>query len=180
MFQGDTDPWDYASSPFEALKREHLLQACGPETYDRGLELGCANGETSRRLARQCGSLLAVDASPTIIQTARARVREPNITFEVRELPAQTPSGPFDLIVAAELLYYLELANRNLLVERLLTALAPRGRVVLLHHAIDFDDAAQPPAQAQARAEAALTKAGLARVFQLDQDRYRVAAFSQS
>ncbi|MDZ4372798.1 MAG: SAM-dependent methyltransferase [Phenylobacterium sp.] len=149
MFRKDTDPWNYAGSPFEAFKRRELLRACGGRLYGRGLELACANGETSRLLASRCLHLLAVDSSPTVIAAAQAGVAEARVEFAVARLPDETPRGPFDLIVASEILYYLPRDKMADLLRRLDSALAPAGRIVLLHHTIRFADAAQAPRKAQ-------------------------------
>lgn len=150
MFRKDVDPWNYAASPFEAYKRDRLLHACGDRIFGRGFELACANGETTRRLAERCLQLLAVDAAPTAVAEARRRTQDlPNVELREAVLPAETPSGPFDLIVASEILYYLTERDMRTLLDQLTAALAPGGRIVVLHHIIPFPDAAQPPAGAQ-------------------------------
>jgi cyclopropane fatty-acyl-phospholipid synthase-like methyltransferase len=158
LFRQDVDPWDYARSPFESYKRDRLLRACGDRVYGRGLELACANGETTRRLASRCLRLLAVDSSETAVKEAGRRTAGlTNVVVRQALLPDQTPHGPFDLIVASEILYYLSLSDMMILLHRLERALAPGGRLVVLHHVISFADASQPPALAQRRAKAALT-----------------------
>ena len=150
MFRKDADPWNYAASPFEAYKRDRLLHACGGRLFGRGFELACANGETTRRLAGRCLRLLAVDAAPTAVAEARRRTKDlKNVELREAVLPTETPSGPFDLIVASEILYYLTERDMRTLLDQLMAALAPAGRIVVLHHIIPFADAAQPPAMAQ-------------------------------
>lgn len=151
-FQADTDPWDYATSPFEAFKRRALVLACGTRTFGRTLELACANGVTTRALAPRSLKLLAIDTSPTVIAAARAEVRNPRVTFRVARLPQQLPRGPFDLIVASEILYYLSHRDLHALLQKLRGQLARGGRVVLVHHTVAFADAAQSPARTQAAA----------------------------
>lgn len=176
MFRRDADPWDYARSPFEAFKRGVLLRACSDRMFGRGLELACANGETSRALARRCLRLLAVDASATAVAEARRRVPDPRIIFAVARLPEDAPVGPFDLIVASEILYYMPRHDMDALLDRLAAALAPGGRMVVLHHTTPFDDAAQPPRRAQDAARARLS-ASLSPVLARQYRRFHVAAF---
>jgi hypothetical protein len=61
------------------------------------------------------------------------------------------PSGPFDLIVVSELVYYLPVHGLFHLCEKLSAALARRGTIVALHHRQPFDDAAQLPTRAHER-----------------------------
>lgn len=150
-FRENIDPWDYKDSPFEAHKRSVLLHACGSRYFGRGLELACAIGETTHALAPRCRRLLAVDASPTALAEAiRRNVTCRRVTFRLSRLPEQTPRGPFDLIVASEILYYLNPNDLDVLVRILARALAPGGRIVILHHLRNFHDAAVQPSMAQA------------------------------
>lgn len=149
-FQQNPDPWDYERSPFEAFKRNVLLAACGDGVYGRGLELGCANGVTTQRLSRICLQLDALDASPSAISNAASRdytSRQPHF-FKVT-LPCKFPRNRYDLIVISEVAYYLQRQDLLLVCQAVVNALAPGGRLVLLHHLTPFADAAQVPAQAQ-------------------------------
>lgn len=149
LFASDPDPWRYAEAPFEHYKRGILLRACGTRRYGRGLELGCANGETTAALADRCLRLTATDGSATALDIARRRNsgRE-NVTFVEAVLPEAMPAGPFDLIVVSEVLYYLSPKALRHCLSALEQAIAPGGRIVLLHHIVPFDDAATLPARA--------------------------------
>ncbi|MEH6719075.1 MAG: SAM-dependent methyltransferase [Aurantimonas endophytica] len=178
-FAADPDPWDYKTSSFEARKRDVLLKACGDRHYGRGLELACANGETTRLLADRCRRLLAVDAATTALQAARRRnAGDARVTFRHSLLPRDMPRGPFDLIVASEILYYLKPNDLALLLPKLHAALAPGGRIVFLHHVLDFDDAAIRPVQAVAATERWFAAVAPLRVLQ-QTARFRVAAFEK-
>jgi len=143
-FRVDIDPWNYRNSDFERYKRRLLIRACGAAKRGRGLELGCANGETTKLLASLCLHLTALDGSPTAIKEARQRNSGGSrIKFVRAILPDQMPRGPFDLVVASEIAYYLTPHALQKLGQRLVRALASRGRIVVLHHRRLFDDAAQ-------------------------------------
>ena len=179
MFRVNVDPWNYASSPFEAFKRSVLLRACGDRFYARGLELACANGETTRALAPRCRRLLAIDAAPTAVAEARRRTRAlGGVTVRHAVLPGDTPRGPFDLIVASEILYYLPPNDFRRVLRQLAQATTAGGRIVLLHHLMNFDDAAQKPALAQARAAAFLART-MRPVFAEHHGRYQALAFER-
>jgi SAM-dependent methyltransferase len=148
-FLADIDPWDYRHSSFEHKKRKLLVKACGHAKRGRGLEIGCANGETTCCLAPLCLTLTALDGSPTALAEARRRVSDKGRVRFVRAiLPDQMPAGPFDLIVASEIAYYLPPHALRKLSRSFAHALAPGGRIVVLHHRRLFSDAAQYPALA--------------------------------
>lgn len=177
MFRETLDPWDYRASPFEATKRRVLLRACGGRTHGRALELACAIGETTFHLAPLCLRLRATDASPTALAEARRRCAGmPNVTFRQTLLPRETPRGPFDLIVVSELAYYLPRNAARILAKQLTRAVAPGGRIVILHHIRPFDDAAELPALAHHRLAQALRRT-MPRVFHARHSRFDAAAF---
>lgn len=179
LFREKADPWDYATSPFEAYKRVVLLRACGARVRGRGLELACAIGETTRRLAPRCLRLLAVDSSATALAEAKRRTRgHRNVCLRHALLPRQMPRGPFDLIVVSEILYYLRPNDLRALVPQLRAALAPGGRLVILHHLKDFDDAAIRPRRAQESTVSALRR-HMALVRLADAGSFQVAALER-
>ncbi|MCB8837962.1 SAM-dependent methyltransferase [Aurantimonas sp. VKM B-3413] len=150
-FRADDDPWNYRSSPFERHKRRMVLRACGLKLRGNALELACANGETTWELAPRCLRLTALDASPTAVAAAHARVGDRrNVTLGAALLPDEMPRSRYDLVVLSELAYYLSRRDLEILLERAVSALRPGGRLVSLHHIRPFDDAAQPPARAHA------------------------------
>lgn len=177
-YRENLDPWSYESSPFEAFKRAALLRACGSRPFGRALELACGTGVTSRALAPRCLRLTATDASPTAIAAARRLSRGlPGLTYREGLLPRALPTGPFDLIVISEILYYLPRHDLALLLSRVERALAPGGRIVLLHHLIDFDDAAVRPRAAQRLAVATLGRR-MRVVHRRDAGRFQVVALA--
>ncbi|MFC7051222.1 class I SAM-dependent methyltransferase [Hansschlegelia quercus] len=176
-FRSDPDPWNYVGSLFEAHKRRVLLRACGTRHFGRALEIGCAIGVTTVELAKICSRVVAVDASPTALREAARRTADlPNVTLQLVRLPDNIPPGPFDLIVVSEILYYLPERHAAAAMSALRRALAPGGRLVLLHHVRDFDDAAQKPWLAQDRARRLIERSART-VFDHAEGRFRAAAF---
>ena len=179
-FQNDIDPWNYRSSPFEAYKQRVLLHACGSRTYGRGLEVGCAIGETSRMLAARCLRLVAVDSSITALAEARRRNADLHrIIFQQAILPEQMPHGPFDLIVMSEVAYYLTEQSLDILITQMTHALAPGGRIVCLHHTVRFLDAAQLPELAEERLKRRLCRSH-AMCFRYRHARFEAVAFTKA
>lgn len=176
-FRKDIDPWDYANSPFEAHKRGVLMRAVGTRHFGRGLELACAIGETTRFLAPRCLRLLALDSSETALREAKRRTAPlHNVTLIKALLPGGVQRGPFDLIVASEILYYLQPNDLRLLLLEIARATSPGGRVVVLHHLRNFDDAAIPPRMAQHVAMRRLL-CRMRLVFRHDDARFQALAF---
>jgi SAM-dependent methyltransferase len=176
-FRHDIDPWNYRHSQFERQKREVLLRACGHRKHGRGLELGCAIGETTRHLAPLCLQLTALDGSATALAEASHRlVGLSHVKFVHAQLPYEMPNGPFDLIVVSELAYYLPAHELLVLCEKLSAALARRGTVVSLHHRQPFDDAAQLPIRAHQYLRSYLRRR-MSKVFEQAHPKFNVVAF---
>lgn len=179
MFRIDVDPWNYATSPFEAFKRRGLLQACGDRCRGRVLELACANGQTSLALEPRALRLLAIDGSPTAVNEVRRRTRGlGRVAVRTAVLPGDMPNGPFDLIVVSELLYYLAPNALRVLLPRIASAAAPGGRVVLLHHHVSFADAAQLPSLVHGQARVAFGR-HFRETFRRRGSRYEAVAFDR-
>lgn len=108
LFARDRDPWEFESSAYEALKREATLAMLFPDRFDRGLEIGCANGVLTAQLATICDHVVGIDISDVALELAADRVAGlGNVSLERAEVPRDWPEGTFDLIVLSEVLYFL-------------------------------------------------------------------------
>jgi SAM-dependent methyltransferase len=127
------DPWDYETSDYEQRKYRRTLEYL-PERTGRTLELGCSIGVFTAMLAPRCERLLAVDFSPTALARARRRLDGAD-QVELRRcrLPEEMPSGPFDTIVCAEILYYWSAALVREGLRRIEAELAPGGTLLAVH-----------------------------------------------
>lgn len=129
------DPFGFDSSANEAAKFERTIEVCGPGPLGRVLELGASVGTFTELIARRCDHLLAIDISETAVRRARVRLAGfDNVTCETRVLPADLPSGPFDLIIASDVLYYWPMEDLLDTLPRLVAALAPGGALVAVHY----------------------------------------------
>ena len=155
VFAEHSDPWGTYQRRDEAVKRQAILRAAG-RTRGRALELACGNGSNTCALQRHSLRLLALDGAPSAVRITRERACSPRVDVREALLPIDAPREPFDLIVIAEVLYYLRASEIAQLARRL--RLAPGGRLVLAHHHIDFPDTSSRPAEVHAMLRAGLAQ----------------------
>lgn len=133
-YRGDPDPWGYTSSDYERRKYDATLDACGAGPWQCALELGASIGVFSARLASRCRALQTVDAAPTAVADARRRLADlPNVQPILGTIPGAIPDGPFDLVVASEILYYLQPDALTDTLAALSDRLVVGGRLVAVH-----------------------------------------------
>jgi len=136
LYEASPDPWGFETSPYERRKYERTLSALAPRrrTYHRALEVGCSIGVFTAMLAPLCEELLAVDVSEKAVAVAKERLNNlPHVSVERLTLPEETPEGPFDLIVASEVLYYWPQEVVLEALRRFEGILAPEGVLVAVH-----------------------------------------------
>lgn len=110
--------WDgiaqkYAKSPIGDMQAyEYTLGRTRSylKDSDLALELGCGTGSTAIKLADAIAEMVASDVSGGMLEVARERVAEAgtaNIRL-VQATPENAPEGPFDVIMAHNLLHLLD------------------------------------------------------------------------
>jgi peptidoglycan/xylan/chitin deacetylase (PgdA/CDA1 family)/glycosyltransferase involved in cell wall biosynthesis/SAM-dependent methyltransferase len=132
------DPWAYESD-YETRKYAQTLALMPEGIVADALEIACAEGHFTVRLAPRVGRLTAVDISERALARARARCADHrNITFQTLDLNGGDIPGPFDLIVCSEVLYYV----RDLLsvVSCILSRVRPGGFFLTAHARMLADD----------------------------------------
>jgi len=129
------DPWGFEDRWYEQRKRDLTLAVLPRARFRRGLEVGCSAGVATVGLAARCDELLALDASPSALALAAQRVRGSGSRVELREavVPADWPSGSFDLVVLAEVAYYCGPEDLQRLAAAAVAALTPDGVLVACH-----------------------------------------------
>jgi cyclopropane fatty-acyl-phospholipid synthase-like methyltransferase len=133
-YREDPDPWGYTRSGYERDKYAATLAACGPGTFGSALELGASIGVFSALLAPRCRRLVTVDLAPTAVATALERLTgRPGVEVVCGAVPDAVPPGPYDLVVASEILYYLEPEELERTFALLRDVTAPGARVVAVH-----------------------------------------------
>ncbi len=134
------DPWGYRNN-YETVKYEQTLDLIRDVPIGRALEIACAEGEFSRRLAARAGHVLATDIAPTAVARAAAACADlDNCTFRQLDLLTDEPPGRYDLIVASEVLYYLEPDALRAFADKVARHLEPGGLFLTAHGNLLVDE----------------------------------------
>lgn len=141
IFERDEDPWQLASSDYEAAKFAVTHDALADRRYANALEVGCAQGVLTSQLVGLCDQLLAIDISSRALARARERIGgRPGLRLAQMAFPKETPEGEaFDLVVLSEVAYYWGVVDLDRASEWLKVSIAPQGRVILVHYTGETD-----------------------------------------
>jgi len=126
--QWDGHSYDRVSGPMEALGREVLgrMQLRGDEVV---LDAGCGSGRITQALLERLprGRVVAVDASPSMVDAARERLGD---AAEVRlaDLLELELEEPVDAVISTATFHWI--ADHDHLFRRLRAALRPGGQLV--------------------------------------------------
>lgn len=128
LYRRREDPWGLRSSPFTQYRYLALLERIAAFTPCQTLlDVGCGEGLFTRYLTGVATNVVGIDLSATAIERARHNV--PRADFCCVALQDFTPDRTFDVVVAAEMLYYADD------IERALDDLCALGDVVLVSYA---------------------------------------------
>ena len=134
LYAASGDPWNFETSDYEREKYHRTLEVLGDRRFRRALEAGASIGVFTGMLAGRCDALLAVDVSEKAVAAARERLTGlDHVRVERRTLPEEMPEGPFDLIVASEVLYYFPREEMLQMLGGFEAALAPGGALLAVH-----------------------------------------------
>lgn len=136
------NPWHYHRE-YEQAKYERTMALLPDRPIGRALELACAEGHFTERLARRVGHLTASDISSTALARCRQRCEEQgldNLDYLELDFFNQPFGTGWDLIVSSEVLYYMGSPEKlSRYAERVVEALADGG--LFLHaHAYQVSD----------------------------------------
>lgn len=134
------DPWNYLSV-YEQVKYAQTLSLI-PQGTETVLELACAEGIFTEKLAREVRRVTATDISQRAIDRAAKRCRDfSNVELRVLDFVRQELPPDQDLILCSEVLYYLKdeetLAG---VCSKMAAALKPGGCLITAHAHLRQDE----------------------------------------
>jgi SAM-dependent methyltransferase len=139
-FLNDCGGWEFfrrdAGHGLEDGRLQSLFALVMLHRPRRLLDLGCGRGEICFHAARNGVSALGIDYSPDAIAIAEGYLRqEPNLEsaleFRCGDVLTAPLEGPFDTILAGDLVEHLAPEELERLFERLVPLLAPGGRFII-------------------------------------------------
>lgn len=133
-YQRETDPWNFAASPYEQNRYDVIFAALAHRRYQRAFEPGCSVGVLTERLAAICQWVEAIDISPSAVEQACMRCKHlSNVEITCGALPRFIRSGIYDLLVLSEIGYYLPEEQLVTVGNTLVRQLAPGGTLLAAH-----------------------------------------------
>jgi SAM-dependent methyltransferase len=138
LYRKNPDPWQFATSEYEAQKYATTLEALPHNLYQSGFEIGGSIGIFTAQLAQRCHSLLSIDVSEIAQKQAIDRCCHlNNIRFELMSVPDAFPDEYFDLIVLSEVAYYWSWPDLIKAQRLILDRLRSQGHLILVHWTVD-------------------------------------------
>jgi 2-polyprenyl-3-methyl-5-hydroxy-6-metoxy-1,4-benzoquinol methylase len=130
------DPWDYEKSTYE--KRKYLRTLACILRYRLGsvrvLEVGCSIGVFTKLLAAHFKEVTAIDVSVRALQRAASRTGlVSKIKFARRDIRSFEARTQYDVIVCAEMLYYIRTQDAEPFWVNLDRHLTTRGIIVFVY-----------------------------------------------
>jgi 2-polyprenyl-3-methyl-5-hydroxy-6-metoxy-1,4-benzoquinol methylase len=99
------DPWE-TKHPYNQKAFDEIISLIKMVPHDSILEIGCAQGEFTKKLLEISKDVTAIDVSEQAINQARTQVKGAH--FEAISLENFYPERRFDVVVCAEVLYYIK------------------------------------------------------------------------
>lgn len=107
LFAEINDPWGYSTSGFEKERFNIIIQLAQSVPHKNILEIGCAEGHLTEKLAKITHNMSAIEISADAI--ARAKQKTSGVNFINSDFEKYQPKNKkYDLVVLSEVLYYFK------------------------------------------------------------------------
>ena len=121
-----SDPWHLATSAYEQERARATLEALEGRRYLDAVDVGCGEGIFTSQLLGRCDRIMAIDFSFLAIRRASRRfARDPRVEVRHLDIRSEPLDRSFDLVLCAELCYYLSRAEFEAVGRRLVGLVAP-------------------------------------------------------
>jgi SAM-dependent methyltransferase len=110
---------------FHAEVARRLREFAGVDRFQRVLDVGCGSGQSSMALAAIAGQVIAIDASPSMLEQAPRRA---NISYRLGLAEELNVGGEFDLVTAGSALHWFD---QDRFFTRCREVLAPAGMLAV-------------------------------------------------
>jgi len=141
-FERYQQPQSAVSDPTLVMEESALLEEIGSVESLRVVDLGCGDATIGAVLLKACcGRYLGIDGSASMVQAARATLRDTSGEVIQRDIEDFAAPNAFDLVVSRLALHYVE--DLRLVLRACHACLSPGGRVVftVVHPIITSHDA---------------------------------------
>lgn len=136
IHDGSPDPFGLLERWYELRKRAISSALLARPRYRRCFEPGCSIGAFTAVLAERCDEVIAMDSATAAVTRASGYLSDlgvENATVLQGSLPGDWPAGDFDLVVLAEIGYYLGHAGLAQTIERAGAATTAGGELLAVH-----------------------------------------------
>lgn len=123
--------YDHDANPLLALEEPHVHRVLGPVEGLRILDLGCGTGRHTSWLSASGARVTAVDFATSMLEQARRKTRDLNVSYVIHDLHDSLPfgAGTFDIVLSCLVLEHLESAAEFF--ADIYRVTAPGGRAVV-------------------------------------------------
>jgi ubiquinone/menaquinone biosynthesis C-methylase UbiE len=138
LFDGVAQLYEASRPGYPSRIVDFVIDTAGIGTGSAVLEVGCGTGQLTESLAGHGFDLTAIDIGPSLIDTARHRLGDSTVSFEVVSFEEFTgPPGSFELIISATAFHWVDPEIRYRKSARLLR---PGGWLAVLATGERYDD----------------------------------------
>lgn len=93
-------------------KLKALREYCKPKSSQKILEIGCGDGEFTKRLASLKNKIIATDLTPAVIKRAKTLLKYKNVKFEVdNSEKMKFKDNSFDIVCGISILHHTNYRN---------------------------------------------------------------------
>lgn len=139
------DAWSYERNAYNRRRFEFIVDSIPAGPVHRALEIGCAEGQMTRYLARRAASVVGVDFVGEAVRRARENCAGlANVAFFAQDVREGLPPGVFDAVICSDVLYYLSRREVSAVLRGVARALRAGGSLVASEYSLGT---AKPPSR---------------------------------